>query len=190
MSNTTEIRIPDIGGFEGVEVIDVLVAAGDKVAKEDSLITLESDKAAMDVPAPQAGTIKEIKVKTGDKVSEGDVIAIVETADDNAEENNAGEDKKSAAKEKPDESDAETDRETEEQSEPKQDEDEPSVQKPERKRADSADKHAFEEAKKQADLACEVLVLGSGPGGYTAAFRASDLGRDVVMVERYASLGG
>ncbi len=73
-----EVRIPDIGGFDGVEVIDVLVAAGDKVAKEDSLITLESDKAAMDVPAPSAGTVKEVKVKAGDKVSEGDVILTIE----------------------------------------------------------------------------------------------------------------
>ncbi|MGH8225789.1 MAG: dihydrolipoyllysine-residue acetyltransferase [Gammaproteobacteria bacterium] len=77
-----EVKIPDIGGFEGVEVIDVLVAAGDKVAKEDSLITLESDKAAMDVPAPFAGTVKEIKIKTGDKVSEGDVFLTIEESDE------------------------------------------------------------------------------------------------------------
>ncbi len=193
MSEPLEIKIPDIGGFEGVEVIDVLVAAGDKVAKEDSLITLESDKAAMDVPSTRAGTIKEIKVKTGDKVSEGDVIAVLETDDE--KDKDAGENKKSAAKkkEKPEEAGEKADTETEDQSEPKQKESsqgKPSAQKAGKKSAESADKRAFEDAKKRADLACEVLVLGSGPGGYTAAFRASDLGREVVLVERYASLGG
>ena len=77
-----EIKVPNIGDFEGVEVIDVLVKSGDTVAKDDSLITLESDKAAMDVPAPFAGKITEVKIKAGDKVSEGDVIALAEDAGD------------------------------------------------------------------------------------------------------------
>src|SRR6056297_2474861 len=91
-----EIKVPNIGDFEGVEVIDVLVKAGDTVAKDDSLITLESDKAAMDVPSPIAGTLTEIKVKEGDKVSEGDLIALAEEADDSGTPAEETPDKKAA----------------------------------------------------------------------------------------------
>ncbi|MGH8273031.1 MAG: 2-oxo acid dehydrogenase subunit E2 [Gammaproteobacteria bacterium] len=107
-----DVKIPDIGGFEGVEVIDVLVAEGDSVEKEDSLITLESDKAAMDVPAPFAGTVKELKVKAGDKVSEGDVIVTVEEGGEDGggeadEEDSAEADEESGEKEKPDQDEEE-----------------------------------------------------------------------------------
>ncbi len=105
-----DVKIPDIGGFEGVEVIDVLVAEGDAVAKEDSLITLESDKAAMDVPAPFAGTVKELKVKTGDKVSEGDVILTVEESGDDTD----GEEEAAAQESKPEEDDSGEERRKEE----------------------------------------------------------------------------
>ncbi|MGH8427234.1 MAG: 2-oxo acid dehydrogenase subunit E2 [Gammaproteobacteria bacterium] len=90
-----EMKVPDIGGFEGVEVIDVLVSEGDKVEKEDSLITLESDKAAMDVPAPFSGMVKELKVKAGDKVAEGDVILIADTAGEDGEEKDNDKEEKS-----------------------------------------------------------------------------------------------
>ena len=99
MAKQIEIRVPDIGDFEGVEIIDVLVSAGDKVEEESPLITLETDKAAMDVPAPQAGTIKELKVSNGDKVSEGDVVAILEIADEDV----------AAAEEKPEVADDSSD---------------------------------------------------------------------------------
>ncbi|MDX1455847.1 MAG: dihydrolipoyl dehydrogenase [Gammaproteobacteria bacterium] len=157
MAKNIDIKVPDIGDFENVEIIDVLVKAGDKVEAESPLITLETDKAAMDVPAPQAGTITSLKVGTGDKVSEGDVIAVLE-ADASA----------SNAKDEP----------------------------ADKKASKQADKKAEKPAPKpgsysgKADVECEVLVLGAGPGGYTAAFRAADLGKQVVMVERWSSLGG
>ncbi|MGH8160812.1 MAG: dihydrolipoyl dehydrogenase [Gammaproteobacteria bacterium] len=208
-----EVKIPDIGGFEGVEVIDVLVSEGDKVEKEDSLITLESDKAAMDVPAPFAGTVKELKVKVGDKVGEGDVILVAESGEE------SGEDERSEKREKKDEGDggggergkgrsvAEGDEEKtakEEREETKEEREEgesdESGKRPEKERAEektdeerdgeSEESEALRTAREKADIACDVLVLGSGPGGYTAAFRAADLGREVVLVERYETLGG
>ena len=152
MSKTVEVRVPDIGDFEQVEVIDILLSPGDPVNVEDSLITLESDKAAMDIPSPVAGVVKEITVAVGDRVSEGSVIAMVE-----AEE--AGE-----AEPEPVEAPVET--------APEQPAPAPVADAPD------------------ADMHAEVLVLGSGPGGYTAAFRAADLGRKVVLVERHANIGG
>lgn len=192
-----EVKIPDIGDFEGVEVIEVLVAEGDAVDREDSLVTLESDKAAMDVPAPFAGTIKTLKVKAGDKVSQGDVILAAEPAQEDG-----------GSEEKPETSQADEGRK--ERSEGGRSEhsgaggDEPSAagnggnEEPDAGRTREAsgareegrESQAVRSAKEKADLACEVLVLGSGPGGYTAAFRAADLGRDVVLVERYETLGG
>ncbi|MGF1476888.1 MAG: dihydrolipoyl dehydrogenase [Geminicoccaceae bacterium] len=152
-----EIKVPDIGDFEDVEIIEVHVSDGDEVAAEDPLITLESDKAAMDVPAPEAGTIQGMKVKVGDRVSEGDVIALMEAgeASDDTDEADAGGDEKPAEKERPKK-------------------DAPKA----RPSSGKADSHA------------EVLVLGAGPGGYTAAFRAADLGMKVALVERWPTLGG
>ena len=146
---TTEVRVPDIGDFEGVEVIELLVSAGDSIAKEDSLVSLESDKATMEIPSPVAGTVQEIKIEVGDKVSQGDLILLAEVAETIAAPETA---EKVAAAASPLTPAA----------------------------APTGD----------ADIQAEVLVLGSGPGGYTAAFRAADLGKKVVMVERHASIGG
>lgn len=171
MAKTTEIKVPDIGDFKGVEIIDVLVKAGDSVEKESSLITIETDKAAMDVPAPQAGTIKEMKVGNGDKVSEGDVIAILEVAEEAA----TPAEKKMTEASKP----AEPAKKTEE------------LSRPAKNSAEKQPKPAkADDYSGKVDIETEVLVLGAGPGGYTAAFRAADLGQNVTLVERWDSLGG
>lgn len=155
MSNLVEILVPDIGNFDSVDVIEVLVKAGDTIAKEDSLITVESDKASMDIPASQSGTVKEVKVKVGDKVSKGSLILLVDST------SNASEDKHSAEKSAP--APVAT----------------PEVVAPTPKQATGSN-----------DIETELVVLGSGPGGYTAAFRAADLGKKVVLIERYSTLGG
>jgi len=146
-----EILLPDIGGFDSVEIIEVLVSEGDTVSAEESLITLESDKATMEIPSPQAGVIKELCVKVGDKISEGALLAKIEA---------------SAAAE--------------------------SVSSPAAvaEAPDTATPAAASPSESGADYDCDVLVLGAGPGGYTAAFRAADLGLKVTLVERYDSLGG
>jgi dihydrolipoamide dehydrogenase len=164
MSQTIEVKVPDIGDFKDVAVIEVFVKAGDKVEAEQSLIALETDKAAMELPCPAAGVVKTLKVKTGDKVSKGSVILTLE------------QDQKAASKEPakpaasapaivavPDKSPTPT---------PAQ----PPAPSP--------------QSFKKGDIHAEVLVLGAGPGGYTAAFRAADLGKQVVLVEKFASLGG
>ncbi|MDF2781765.1 MAG: dihydrolipoamide dehydrogenase [Geminicoccaceae bacterium] len=151
--STIEVKVPDIGDFKDVEIIEVHVGAGDRLAAEDPMVTLESDKASMEVPAPAAGTVKELKVKAGDRVSEGDLILVLDT--------------EAAAERK---------------EEPK-----PPEKKEERPRPAGAPARA---RAGDGDLQAEVLVLGSGPGGYTAAFRAADLGKKVVLVERYPTLGG
>jgi dihydrolipoamide dehydrogenase len=141
-----ELAVPDIGDFKDVEVIEILVKPGERVAKEASLITLESDKATMEIPSSDAGVVKELRVKVGDKVSKGSVIALLEA-----------------------ESTATAPRPT-----------------PETPAAT-----ALAGARSGvADLTCDMLVLGSGPGGYSAAFRAADLGMNTVLVERYPVLGG
>ena len=157
MSSQIEVKVPDIGDFKDVPVIEVLVKPGDSIKKEDSLIALESDKATMEVPAPEAGIVKELRVKLGDKVSEGAVILVLET--DGA-----------AAKA-------------------------PTTEPPKPTRATLAPPPAAPASvspgpQVKGDYHAEVLVLGSGPGGYTTAFRAADLGKKVVLVERYAELGG
>ncbi|MDD9746091.1 MULTISPECIES: dihydrolipoyl dehydrogenase [Marinovum] len=151
-----EVKVPDIGDFSDVPVLTVLVSVGDTVAAEDPLIELESDKATMEVPSPAAGKVTEIKVAEGDKVSEGSVIMVLESAD--------GEEDKPAPASEPGPRTAE----------------------------DSAPKavEATGSASGKGDIHAEVVVLGSGPGGYTAAFRAADLGKKVVMIEKYPSLGG
>jgi dihydrolipoyl dehydrogenase len=134
-----KVAIPDIGDFKDVPIIEVHVKPGDAVKAEDPLITLESDKATMDVPAPAAGVVQEIKVKIGDKVSEGSPVLTLEAA---------------------------------------------LTPNP------SPASGRGEQTGLTADLDCEMIVLGGGPGGYSAAFRAADLGLDTVIVERYATLGG
>jgi len=135
-----EVKVPDIGDFKDVEVIEVLVKPGDAVAKEQSLITLESDKATMEIPSPGAGVVKELRIKLGDKVSQGSPILVLESA------------------------------------------------QPQKRPA--APQPAPPAPSASADLECDIVVLGAGPGGYSAAFRAADLGLKTVLVERYPTLGG
>ncbi|HEY5805120.1 MAG TPA: dihydrolipoyl dehydrogenase [Lysobacter sp.] len=177
---TIEVKVPDIGDYDGVPVIELLVAVGDTVKKDQGLVTLESDKATMEVPSSADGVVKELKVKVGDKVAEGAVIAILESAGAAAESAPlppAGEvDARSAVGEgKAAGSAAAT---------------APSPQPaPASGTGNEAPKAASASGRK-ADIECRIVVLGSGPGGYTAAFRAADLGLDTVLIERYASLGG
>jgi dihydrolipoamide dehydrogenase len=167
MSQLTEVLVPDIGNFDSVDVIEVLVKVGDVIAKEDSLITLESDKASMDIPSSHAGTVKEVKVKVGDKVAKGTLILLVEETA-SAAQTPAAPDAKPAQGGKAQAVQAAPAAET----------------KPAAVPAPAA------AAVGNADLHVAVVVLGSGPGGYTAAFRAADLGKQVVLIERYATLGG
>ena len=153
MSQTIELKVPDIGGHANVDVIEVAIKVGDVIALEDTLVTLETDKATMDVPAEAAGVVTAVKVAVGGQVSEGDVIALVEVAA------HAATTPPVAAKAAP--------------------------ASPSPAAAPVAAQHSG-----AADLECDVLVLGAGPGGYSAAFRAADLGLNVVLVERYATLGG
>ncbi|MEK6209411.1 MAG: dihydrolipoyl dehydrogenase [Pseudomonadota bacterium] len=158
MSQLIEIKVPDIGDFKNIPVIEVLVKPGDRINKEDALITLESDKATMEVPSPQSGVIREIKVKVGDKLSEGSVVLLLEGAAAEVP----------AAK-------AEAPRPA------------PAAAAP---MAPAAPAVTSSGPITKGDIHAEVMVLGSGPGGYTAAFRAADLGKQVVLVERYPVLGG
>ncbi|WP_175838405.1 biotin/lipoyl-containing protein, partial [Burkholderia anthina] len=155
-----EVKVPDIGDFSGVDVIEVNVKPGDVVEKEQTLITLESDKASMEVPSDVAGTVKEVKVKAGEKVSQGTVIAIVEASAGAAAPAKAPEPAKPAAAA-------------------------PAPAAAAAAAAPQAGSYAG-----AADIECDMLVLGAGPGGYSAAFRAADLGMKTVLVERYATLGG
>jgi dihydrolipoamide dehydrogenase len=185
MSTHKEIRVPDIGDFKDVEVIEVLVSAGDTVAPEDPLISLETDKAAMDVPAPFGGQLVELKVGKGDRVSEGDVIAVVAVGSP-AE--------RSSAEVSPAESaeSAESSERERKGSLGKAGESGKGVRaatdmpEPAPPRAVAAP----EDEGPAPDIQADLLVLGAGPGGYTAAFRAADLGRDVTLVERWDTLGG
>ena len=149
-----EVKVPDIGDFKDVPVIEVLVKVGDRVKAEDSLITLESDKATLDIPAPVAGTVMEIKVKIGDRVKEGSPIVLLNTETASATATEA----RQAA---------------------------PAVAPAAPTAVPSAASFAG-----KADIETDLVVLGAGPGGYSAAFRAADLGLKVVLVERYATLGG
>ncbi|TGN96262.1 dihydrolipoyl dehydrogenase [Burkholderia sp. USMB20] len=152
-----EVKVPDIGDFSGVDVIEVNVKPGDVIEKEQTLITLESDKASMEVPSDVAGTVKEVKVKAGEKVSQGTVIAIVEAAAGAAAPAKAAEPAKAAG--------------------------------PAPAAAPAAAPQAGSYSG-SADIECDMLVLGAGPGGYSAAFRSADLGMKTVLVERYSTLGG
>lgn len=169
----TEIKVPDIGDFKDVPVIEVLVKPGDSVKKEDSLVTLESDKATMEVPSTHAGIVKEVRVKLGDKVSQGSVIAVVETA---AAASSASPAPAPAPAPAAIPAPAATPL--------------PGALPASGTRAGLREALSSTLASLDADLHAEVLVLGAGPGGYTAAFRAADLGKKVVLVERHATLGG
>ncbi|KLD78438.1 dihydrolipoyl dehydrogenase [Xanthomonas hyacinthi] len=162
-----EVKVPDIGDYSEVPVIEVLVAVGDTVKKDQGLLTLESDKATLEVPSAAAGVIKELKVKLGDTLSEGAVIALLETEDAGAAPAAAP----AAAK-----ADAPASK--------------PPVAPSHRAPAEPPARKPALASGKPADIECKMVVLGAGPGGYTAAFRAADLGLDTVLIERYASLGG
>ena len=160
MANTFQITVPDIGNFDSVEVIEVIVKIGDMIKKEDSLITVESDKASMDIPSTHEGKVTKIDLKVGDKVKQGSNILVIElsgSSDKPQKVENKTETRETAKKEAPSRAPSET-----------------IAKKP-----DVTSTHET-----------EVVVLGSGPGGYTAAFRAADLGKKVVLIERYSTLGG
>ena len=153
--STMEVKVPDIGDFKEVEVIEVLVKAGDTIKVDQSLITVESDKASMEIPSSHAGVVKELKVKLGDKVAEGTVLLALEVSD------------AVAAAPVP-------------------------AQAPAAAAAPAPAAPALQAASfgGSSDIQCDMLVLGAGPGGYSAAFRAADLGMNTVLVERYSTLGG
>ena len=149
-----EVQVPDIGDFKDVEVIEVLVKPGDEIVKDQSLITVESDKASMEIPSSAAGVVKELRVKLGDKVSKGSAVLSIEASATPAETASVPAAPPAAA-------------------------------------TASADASAAGSINEdQPDIECDVLVLGAGPGGYSAAFRSADLGKKTVLVERYATLGG
>ncbi|MDQ3495666.1 MAG: dihydrolipoyl dehydrogenase [Pseudomonadota bacterium] len=222
MASPIEIRVPDIGGLDAVPVIEVLVAVGDTVAQDQGLITLESDKATMEVPASAAGVVRQLKVKVGDKVSEGSVVAVL---DSEAEAGDDGDAEKTPLPpagevgERSETGEGPARRDTPspppsvrpagtaggrselqavvppERSSPptsgrgggrQAPATAPSLAKPDESAAPAAAKPSG----RKADIECGIVVLGAGPGGYTAAFRAADLGLDTVLVERYAALGG
>ena len=157
MSQTVEVKVPDIGDFKDVPVIEILVKPGDAVKAEDPLVTLESDKATMDVPSPAAGTVMEIRVQLGDKVSEGSLVLVLE----------AGTAEKPAAPAS-----------------------QPAPARAPASTPASAAPAAAGHYAGEVDVDTDMLVLGAGPGGYSAAFRSADLGLKTVLVERYATLGG
>ena len=158
-----DIKVPDIGDFAEVGVIELLVQPGDTVAKDQSLITVESDKASMEIPSSHAGVVKELKVKIGDKIAEGGLILTLEAAGEAAAAPQAAAPAPAAAAPAP------------------------AAAAP---AASAPAPTAASYAGGAADYDCDVVVLGGGPGGYSAAFRAADLGLNVVIVERYKSLGG
>ena len=155
MTQLKNIILPDIGDFDSVEVIEIMVSPGDEIKKEDSLITVESDKASMEIPSESEGIVKEIKVKVGDKISQGSTVLILEEKDIQGQENSSLES-------------------------------EPTLTPQSEKNSSSQPLSS----NKKSDIECDVAVLGSGPGGYTAAFRAADLGKKVVLIERYSTIGG
>jgi dihydrolipoamide dehydrogenase len=157
-SGPVEIKVPDIGDYSGVPVIEVLVKVGDTVKKDQGLVTLESDKATMEVPSPADGVVKELKVKVGDSLSQGDVVAVLESAGVAPAVSAPGS--------------------------------KPPVAPSHRAPAEPPAPKPALGTGKPADIECRIVVIGSGPGGYTAAFRAADLGLDTVLVERYDTLGG
>ena len=183
MNSTIAINVPDIGDFKDIPIIEVLVKAGDTVAAEQPLITLETDKATVDVPAPVAGVVKELKVKVGDKISQGSVILMLEAE--------AHAPSQAIPPEIPP-SPPFTKGGISQRTEPI-----PPFEKggtggissvPQAVPTQSSVLSPQPSAK--GDFHAEVVVLGAGPGGYTAAFRAADLGQQVILIERYAKLGG
>ncbi len=155
MSKIVNVEVPDIGDFSNVDIIEVLVSTGDVIAKEDPLITLESDKASIEIPSPASGTVKEVLVSLSNSVNKGDLILKLEVS-----ETDTSKEAKAETPTKPDTKTA----------------------------ADATPVASTFDG--DSDLHAEVVVLGSGPGGYTAAFRAADLGKKVILIEKYDSIGG
>ncbi|MCC5095476.1 dihydrolipoyl dehydrogenase [Xanthomonas campestris] len=172
-----EIKVPDIGDYSDVPVIEVLVAVGDSVVKDQGLVTLESDKATLEVPSSAAGVVKELKVKVGDSLSEGALVLLLEAEGEAAAAPAApkAETKVAAPAAAPAAAAPGS---------------KPPVTPSHRAPAEPAAPKPALASGKAADIECKMVVLGAGPGGYTAAFRAADLGLDTVLIERYASLGG
>lgn len=187
MSNI-ELTVPDIGDATDVDVIEVLVSVGDTIEKEQSLITLESDKASMEIPAAAAGVVKEILVKVGDKVSEGSPIVLLEAAADSAASADADPARSNKAPRDTATTDADSSGSSSDATSAASAESGPDRSTANASAAAVVPAPASYSGK--ADLECDVLVIGAGPGGYSAAFRAADLGLDVVLVERYPTLGG
>ena len=173
MANVIEVKVPDIGDFSNIPVIEILVKSGDRIGKEDALVTLESDKATMEVPSPAAGIIRDLKIKVGDKVSQGSLILTLESQE---------EAKQAAEARAPQIAPASAEA--------------PAAAKPSPREAPSDTTPSTPPASRlsppaeRVDIQAEVVVLGAGPGGYTAAFRAADLGKKTVLIERYPTLGG
>ena len=174
MSKIVNVEVPDIGDFADVDIIEVLVNAGDIIAEEDPLITLESDKASIEIPSPSAGTVKEVLVSVNDKVNQGDLILKLEVSGTSSE-TSAGD--SAAASPAAEQADTATPAQAAKAGTPTQD-----------AAAQSAPTAANFDG--DSDMHAEVVVLGSGPGGYTAAFRAADLGKKVILIERYDNIGG
>ena len=164
MANTFQITVPDIGNFDSVEVIDIIVKVGDTIKKEDPLITLESDKASMDIPSTHEGKVTSINLKVGDKVKQGSNILVIELNE---------------SVEKPQKAETQKEVKSETKADIKKESPPEITSQAVAKKSDVVSTHET-----------EVVVLGSGPGGYTAAFRAADLGKKVILIERYGTLGG
>jgi len=164
MATTFQITVPDIGNFDSVEVIDIIVKVGDTIKKEDPLITLESDKASMDIPSMHEGKVTSINLKVGDKVKQGSNILVIELNE---------------SVEKPQKAETQKEVKSETKADIKKESPPEITSQAVAKKSDVVSTHET-----------EVVVLGSGPGGYTAAFRAADLGKKVILIERYGTLGG
>ena len=167
MTRIIEIKIPDIGDFKDVPIIEILVAPGDTVEKETALVTLETDKASMEIPSPQAGQVNAIQVKVGDKVSEGSVLLTLAVAE------------ASVPIKHPEPT-------TPVDADPAKPAIDHAVSFDNVQQSSSLSKPTIVPG----DIHADVAVIGAGPGGYTAAFRAADLGKKVVLIEHYPSLGG
>jgi dihydrolipoamide dehydrogenase len=173
LSAIVGVDVPDIGDFEEVEVVEILVRAGDTVAAEDSLISIESDKATLEIPAPCAGVVREVVVSLGDRVSQGTTILRIEAEAGAFPDVEVAPASGAAAPEAP-------------APLPAKAEARPTAAPPPAQRTPVS----APGARTESDLHFDLVVLGGGPGGYTAAFRAADLGRRVALVERHAKLGG
>ncbi|MBK7144387.1 MAG: dihydrolipoyl dehydrogenase [Xanthomonadales bacterium] len=174
MANTIEVKVPDLGGSSEVPVIEVLVKVGDTIKKDQGLVTLESDKATMEVPSSAAGVVRELRVKLGDKLSEGMVVAVVDaiaSLPSPAGRGAGGEGALASAAPDPSSGPA-------------------GHLLPVGEGKTGASATASPASGRQPDIECQIVVIGAGPGGYSAAFRAADLDQNVVLIERYAELGG